>query len=82
MVNLRNYIYHLRQAIFHRGQVANVENGISYEIGAGSYSPYPRPQMVYHWHPPLETLPFDRSEPDTGGLRNLIKRIGIWKKSA
>jgi len=82
MVNLRSNIYNLRQAIFHREAVNHVEDGISYEIAAGHYDPYPRPQMACHWHPPLEALPFDRTEPDTRRLRNLIKKIGIWKKSA
>ncbi len=82
MVNLRSNIYNLRQAIFHREAVNHVEDGISYEIATGHYDPYPRPQMACHWHPPLEALPFDRTEPDTRRLRNLIKKIGIWKKSA
>ena len=82
MVNLRNYIHNLRQAIFHKETVGFVEDGISYEIGSDYYYPYPMPQMVYHWHPPVETLPFSRSEPDARGVRNLIKRISVWKKSA
>ncbi|MEE8547660.1 MAG: hypothetical protein V3S63_06080 [bacterium] len=82
MVNLRNNIYNLRQAIFHRAAVTNVEDGISYEIATGHYNPYPRPQMACNWHPPVEVLPFDRTEPDARGLRNLMKRMSVWKKSA
>ncbi len=82
MVNLGKHIYNLQKAIFHREAVIHGEDGIFYEIAAGHYDPYPRPQMSCNWHPPVEALPFDRTEPDARGLRNLIKRISVWKKSA
>ena len=83
MNTVKEYLYKLRQAVFHRGETLALEGGISFGPGRdpkGSF--YNHPKLGIYWYQPESAVLMDETEPERGHLKRMLTKLRHFRKTA
>ena len=63
-------------------EAINPAGGIPYVLGQGINSPFIKPELEVHWHPPFSVADTEEKPVKSGRFLTLLTKLGILSRSA